>query len=479
MTTPVYQRIYAVVRRIPQGKVASYGLVATIAGLPGRARQVGYAMHALPGGTTVPWHRVVNAMGRVSRRRVPGGELTQRMLLEREGVRFSGSGRIDLKHFGWTPRSGRKMRTRRLSICLVLLLGLACHHGPPPDFTPDPGLIAQIREIRMAPQVDAACPGQSFRVSYTAVLEDGTTVPFATRFDRDNPPRLHVQFLDLNSPQADPERDGGWDADADPWRSVLTGFELEAVLRAKPSVRAATRVPPMYDCMDRTLSFHGANGRDASGKNSAGKSGDPGRDGPDITVRLGIVRSPFVERLLIASIEVGRDAPRYRFADADRVAPRAWLRIESRGGSGGDGGDGAPGKTGVTGKSGCPGGAGGQGGDGQYGGPGAVGGDGGSITIVVSESDRFLSGVVDPVSSGGDGGRGGKGGTGGDGGAGGAADGPTCSAGPAGASGRDGSSGSNGRRGRGDREVVVITSPLNQVFGSRIPPELNELLRPR
>jgi len=99
-----YARIYAVVRRIPRGRVASYGQIARLAGLPGRARQVGYAMHALPSGSTVPWQRVVNAQGAVSRRRVPGGELTQRMLLEREGVRFGPRGRIPLERYGWRPR---------------------------------------------------------------------------------------------------------------------------------------------------------------------------------------------------------------------------------------------------------------------------------------------------------------------------------------------------------------------------------------
>jgi methylated-DNA-protein-cysteine methyltransferase related protein len=97
----VYERIYAVVRRIPHGRVASYGQVARLAGLPGRARQVGYAMHALPAGSRVPWHRVVNAEGQISRRRVPGAELTQRMLLEREGVRFGPGKRIPLAKFGW------------------------------------------------------------------------------------------------------------------------------------------------------------------------------------------------------------------------------------------------------------------------------------------------------------------------------------------------------------------------------------------
>jgi methylated-DNA-protein-cysteine methyltransferase-like protein len=99
-----YQRIYAVVRRIPRGRVATYGQVAELAGLPGHARQVGYALHALPDGSAVPWHRVINARGEVSRRSVPGPELSQRMLLEREGVRFDLRGRVDLQACGWRRR---------------------------------------------------------------------------------------------------------------------------------------------------------------------------------------------------------------------------------------------------------------------------------------------------------------------------------------------------------------------------------------
>lgn len=102
--TGAYPRIYATTRRIPRGRVATYGQIAQAAGLPGRARQVGYAMYALPSGSRVPWHRVVNAQGKVSRRRVPGGELTQRMLLEREGVRFGPGGRISLARYGWLSR---------------------------------------------------------------------------------------------------------------------------------------------------------------------------------------------------------------------------------------------------------------------------------------------------------------------------------------------------------------------------------------
>lgn len=99
-----YRRIYAVVRRIPRGRVATYGQVARLAGLPGHARQVGYALHALPAGTTVPWHRVVNAQGAISRRAVPGPELDQRLRLEVEGVRFDARGRVALQKVRWSGR---------------------------------------------------------------------------------------------------------------------------------------------------------------------------------------------------------------------------------------------------------------------------------------------------------------------------------------------------------------------------------------
>lgn len=99
-----YERVYAVVRRIPRGRVATYGQVAALAGLPGQARRVGYALAALPAGSAVPWHRVVNAQGRVSPRGGdPGSVLPQRFRLEEEGVELDGSGRISLERFGWRP----------------------------------------------------------------------------------------------------------------------------------------------------------------------------------------------------------------------------------------------------------------------------------------------------------------------------------------------------------------------------------------
>ena len=99
-----WERFYAVVRRIPRGRVATYGQVAEHAGLPGYARQVGWALHALRPGTRVPWQRVVNARGACSLRPGSGGEHEQRLRLEREGVRFSPAGRIDLARYGWKAK---------------------------------------------------------------------------------------------------------------------------------------------------------------------------------------------------------------------------------------------------------------------------------------------------------------------------------------------------------------------------------------
>ncbi len=109
--SPSYARIYAVVRRIPRGRVATYGQVAALAGLRGHARQVGYAMHALPAGTTVPWHRVINAKGEISRRSQFGEEIHQRLLLEAEDVEFDWRGRVSLRRYGWRVRPGRKRRS--------------------------------------------------------------------------------------------------------------------------------------------------------------------------------------------------------------------------------------------------------------------------------------------------------------------------------------------------------------------------------
>lgn len=104
-----YPSIYRIVRRIPPGRVATYGQVAWLAGLPGHARLVGYAMHAASADDLVPWHRVVNAQGRISTRSEgPGGSVLQRLRLEREGIVFDAGGRLSLEQFGWAPRAWRE-----------------------------------------------------------------------------------------------------------------------------------------------------------------------------------------------------------------------------------------------------------------------------------------------------------------------------------------------------------------------------------
>jgi methylated-DNA-protein-cysteine methyltransferase-like protein len=93
-----WEAICHAVESIPRGRVASYGEVAAMAGLPGRARLVGRVLSHLPPGSEVPWQRVFNARGAIS---LEGeGAARQRRLLEAEGVRFRASGRVDLREFG-------------------------------------------------------------------------------------------------------------------------------------------------------------------------------------------------------------------------------------------------------------------------------------------------------------------------------------------------------------------------------------------
>jgi len=103
--TGVYEQIYAMVRRIPEGRVATYGQIARLVKRPRWARQVGYALAALPDDKQVPWHRVVNARGGVSRRSKGGYEDYQRILLESEGIVFDAGGCIDLSTYQWRDQA--------------------------------------------------------------------------------------------------------------------------------------------------------------------------------------------------------------------------------------------------------------------------------------------------------------------------------------------------------------------------------------
>jgi methylated-DNA-protein-cysteine methyltransferase related protein len=94
--------IYDVIRRIPRGWVATYGQVATMAGLPRRARLVGRLLQRLDQAVKIPWHRVVNARGEISYSLSRnGGDALQRRLLEKEGLEFDADGRLDLDRCRW------------------------------------------------------------------------------------------------------------------------------------------------------------------------------------------------------------------------------------------------------------------------------------------------------------------------------------------------------------------------------------------
>lgn len=111
--TKLYDLIYAIVRQVPRGKVATYGQVARIAGRCS-AQMVGFALAALKdsGEQAVPWQRVINAKGRISPHGFGMGTQVQRMLLEEEGVVFVLEGNIDLQQFGWDGILANPVRRR-------------------------------------------------------------------------------------------------------------------------------------------------------------------------------------------------------------------------------------------------------------------------------------------------------------------------------------------------------------------------------
>lgn len=115
----MYALVYAVVRAVPHGSVATYGQIASMIGFPHHARMVGRALRALCEDDAVPWHRVVNASGAVSPRNRGDSHELQRLLLEAEGVTFDARGRVDVERLRWDPpeeRGRRRQPTGRFRI---------------------------------------------------------------------------------------------------------------------------------------------------------------------------------------------------------------------------------------------------------------------------------------------------------------------------------------------------------------------------
>ncbi len=98
-----YQKVYEIVKKVPAGKVATYKQIAVLAGSPLAARQVGYAMAALPPGSGIPWQRIVNSRGEIPMKD-PSGAEEQRQRLLLEGITYNSQNRIDLEAFGWNGK---------------------------------------------------------------------------------------------------------------------------------------------------------------------------------------------------------------------------------------------------------------------------------------------------------------------------------------------------------------------------------------
>jgi hypothetical protein len=347
-----------------------------------------------------------------------------------------------------------------LMLSSALLMACACvQQRLPPDFRPDPTLLSRIESISIKTP-PFVCPGQNLKAAYEAKLDDGTIVPFATEYEKDNPPPLHISFLSRTSPEATALEDGTWDTSPSPLRGATTGYRLNALLLHKSSVHAQHVVEPEYSCLPHEFRF----------------SGDPGEPGRRVTVRLDILSSPFVDRLLVAEIGAAGYAPYFLLADADKLPRIDWLVVESRGGRGVPGQAGRTGSSGRSGSSGCPGTAGGPGGSGRRGGPGGAGGIGGEIFLIVPEGETRLAWLVKASAPGGAGGPGGQGGPGGAGGSGGDGIGEGCSSGSHGPSGRSGATGSRGTTGQDGPGMQVVEFPRERVFRTNGPPALWALL---
>lgn len=128
-----FERIYRAVELIPKGRVASYGVIAALAGNPRMSRIVGYALHVNPDPERIKCHRVVFADGSLSRAFVFGGENEQRALLEAEGVGFLPNGKVDMKKYAVFSREHEKKNRQMHKPCssstVYMLCAAVCLHS--------------------------------------------------------------------------------------------------------------------------------------------------------------------------------------------------------------------------------------------------------------------------------------------------------------------------------------------------------------
>src|SRR5256886_2803579 len=213
-------------------------------------------------------------------------------------------------------RDASVLRLCLTTFCATLLLA-ACSHAPPEGFAPDPGLVGQIRDIRIVTAYARACPGSTIPTTYEAVLADGSRVPFSRTYDKKHPPRLHVIFLDRESPDGVSQEDGDSLAERDPLATVTTGYRLTATLRANSRITNTVVVPPDYRCMPHTFVFSG----------DAGGPGEAGEPGPGATGRLAPLRSPVFDKPFVARLPGRLAQPVFLLPEAAAVPPPARLRV--------------------------------------------------------------------------------------------------------------------------------------------------------
>src|SRR5256885_1651894 len=191
---------------------------------------------------------------------------------------------------------------------------VACSHAPPADFAPDPGLIAQVRDLRIVTNQDRACPGGWIQASYEAVLADGSRVPFARTYDKKHPPRLHVVFLERSSPDAVSRESGDWVTNANPLWTAASGFRLTATLSAKPAVQQTVVIPPEYSCMGHGFQFGG----------EPGGAAQAGGHRPGLTGRVPLPASPLYGKTIVGGREGRSSPPPPRFSPRTCLPPPDW-----------------------------------------------------------------------------------------------------------------------------------------------------------
>ena len=292
-------------------------------------------------------------------------------------------------------------------------------------------IAAGARAIAILPQASRVCPGQPIDVRYSARFADGSQRAL-------RPSDITPVVRGGADAEVEPRPDGNWLTNADPMRSVLTGFRLSVTLAGDSSVRGDTVVAPSYECSHTAINL-------------------PSSDRFNHTtayVRLGTFATPFYDSVVVAVVEVEGRAPIVTILAPNQMHSGA-IKVSAPGKNG------APGRAGRIGSEGGPCANGEQGEDGEPGEPGEAGGE---VDIIMQDGSPWLAGLVAVSNPGGKGGAGGAGGRGG-------------TAGPSGRQGGGGScstkAGRSGRPGRpstdGPAGASRVTSVISQLLWSGSP----------